>query len=182
MRTIRFDGPGIYAHIEKWHPSYAESLSDTHLRRISAWRSGVSATIWTVDAILCSLDSHLSALPEGLELDPKVRRKAITAPERREIVRRYRAGETTAALSQELGRCSSSILKWNRSEPGYVSREKTERAGRRKSLTCNQCGFGYERLESDLRRREFMGKFCSRECGNAAKREEAAERRRRDAS
>ena len=179
---IRLDGKLVVEHIEKWHPSYAESLSDTHLRRLCCWKGGVAASLWTVDEILCSLDSHLSALPDGLELEKKPRRKAITRPKQDEVVRRYRAVETAKSLSEEIDRCSSSILKWNRETPGYVSREKTARSGRRVELICKQCGFGYERLASDLRRREVMGKYCSRACGNDARREEAAERRARDAS
>ena len=177
-----YDGPKVAAHIKTWHPSYAESLSNTHTRRIYDWSSGSAATIWTLDEILCALDSHLSAVPDEMLLPRRERKKRIPKTVRVEIVKRYRAGESSKALADEFTRSMSSILKMNREAPGYVPKPKKELVGKRVELVCVTCGDEYVRLASDLKRRELRGKYCSRECGHEGKRKAAAERRERDAS
>ena len=180
--VIMYDGPKVAAHIKTWHPSYAESLSNTHTRRIYDWSSGSAATIWTLDEILCALDSHLSAVPDEMLLPRRERKKRIPKAVRVEIVERYRAGESSKSLAEEFARSQSSILKMNREAAGYIPIPKEELVGKRVELTCKMCGDKYVRLASDLKRRELRGKFCSKACGHEAKRKAAAERRARDAS
>lgn len=84
-------------------------------RPIRDWRYGTAASIYTADKILIRLGYHLSELPDDLFTDsPMV--TGFSAPigdeKRREIKRRARAGEGTAAISRAVGVSASTVRRW----------------------------------------------------------------------
>jgi hypothetical protein len=115
-QTDWLDGPRLVEWLEDHGLDNIKAQLGSSLERpIRDWRYGTAASIYTVDKILVRLGCHLSELPEDLFTDsPLV--TGFSAPigeeKRREIKRRAKAGEGTAAISRAVGVSPSTVRRW----------------------------------------------------------------------
>jgi hypothetical protein len=82
------------------------------MRRFSEWRSGSTASVYTVDEFLIARGRHLSELPDDLYVSH--RRATVESGVRSEAVALYAAGVGPREVGRRLGVNESSVDRWAR--------------------------------------------------------------------